>query len=124
MSNLIKKVESMSDGQIRNEVSKQIARGTIGKRQLENVICYLENNNPSIFNDDANGFVQNNNRGQWDKEYLRKIHNAIICGYFCRRILFHMQSVSSKLLLKYKLASFGIGIVIIGFLIFLISLAI
>lgn len=123
MSNLIKKVESMSDGQIRNEVSKQIARGTMRKRKLENVICYLEKNNPSIFNDDANGFVLNNNRSQWDKEYLRKIHNAIICGYFCRKILFHMQRVSSKLLLKYKLASFGIGIVFIGFIIFLISLA-
>ena len=124
MSNLIKKVTDISDSQIRNEVSKQIARGTVGKRQLENVICYLENNKPSVFNDDGNGFVQNDNRNQWDKEYLRKIHNAIICGYFCRNILFHMQSVSSKLLFKYKLASFGIGIVIVGLLIFLISFAI
>lgn len=124
MSNLIRKVTNLSDSQIRNEISKQIARGTVGKRQLEQVICYLENNKPSVINDDANGFIQNDNRNQWDKEYLRKIHNAIICGYFCRKILFHMQSVSAKLLFKYKMASLGIGAVIVGFLIYLISLVI
>lgn len=124
MVNLIKKIADMSDNQIRNEVSKQIARGSVGKTQLENIIRYLEENDPNIFNSEKKGFIQNDNRNQWNKEYLQKIHNAVICGYFCRSILFHMHSVVSKLSLKYKLAAIGIGVALFGLFLFLISLVV
>ena len=55
MTGFKKKIESMSDADIRLEVSDGIASGTIGKRQLNDIICYLENERPEIFNSEING---------------------------------------------------------------------
>lgn len=122
MANLINKIANMSDNQIRNELSKQIARGSVSRIQLEHIIRYLEKNNPNIYNSENEGFIQNDNRNQWNEEYLQKVHNAIICGCFSRNILLHMHRVVSKLSLKYRLTVFGIGIVLFGLFLFLISL--
>ena len=111
----------MSDGQIRKEVSKRIASGTIGKCQLNYIIRYLESKRPEIFNSEAREFEMVEERKLWDKAYLDRIHNSIVCGYFCKEILLHMEKVASKLLLKYRVGACGAVAVIMGIICFLIS---
>ena len=122
MFRLIKKMEDMSDGQIRNEVSKGIAYGTIGKCKLNYIIRCLESKRPEIFNSDAREFEMIEERKDWDRAYLNLIHNSIVCGYFCKEILLHMEKVASKLLFKYKVGACVIAVVIMGIICFLISL--
>lgn len=122
MFSLIKKMDDMSDAQIRKEVSKGIASGTIGKHQLNYSIRYLESKRPEIFNSEAGEFKKIEERKLWDKAYLNLIHNSIVCGYFCKEILLHMEKVASKLLLKYRVGAFGVAVVIMGMIWFLISL--
>lgn len=121
MCGLIKKMEYLSDGQIGREVSKGIASGTIGKRQLNKIIRYLESERPEIFISEVREFEMIEERELWDKAYLNQIHNSIVCGYFCREILLHMEKVASKLLLKYRVGACGAVAVIMGIICFLIS---
>ena len=122
MSGLIKKMEYMSDGRIRKEVSKGIASGTIGKCKLNYIIRFLESKRPEIFNSEAGKFEMIEERKLWDKTYLDRIHNSILCGYFCKEILLHMEKVASKLLLKYKVGACGVVAAIMGIICFVISL--
>ena len=121
MTGFKKKIESMSDADIRLEVSNGIASGAIGKRQLNDIICYLENERPEIFNSEVNGFKRIEDQRLWDRSYLNHIHNSIICGYFSKEILLHMEKVSSKLFFKYRIGICGVVIGIMGIIWLLIS---